>query len=300
MRLAVASALTLWVGATLVLSRLRWFRQPSLVDRLAPYAPHGPGADRSGVLSVASFRDVVAPLAARAGERIAAAFGVGEDVATRLARVHADEDATAFRMRQFGWAGTGLGAGTLVAAAAGPPVAVSFLLVLGSPLLAFLVVEQQLSARSARRQHRVFLELPVVAEQLAMLLGAGYSLGAALTRVAGRGHGACAEDLALVLGRIRQGLTERAALREWAARSSVPALDRLVAVLALDHEATDLGRLVSEEAKAIRRDLHREQLVVLERRQQQVWIPVTVATLVPGVIFLAIPFIEALNLFSNS
>jgi hypothetical protein len=31
-----------------------------------------------------------------------------------------------------------------------------------------------------------------------------------------------------------------------------------------------------------------------------VWIPVTVAALVPGVIFLAVPFIDALRLFTNS
>jgi hypothetical protein len=38
----------------------------------------------------------------------------------------------------------------------------------------------------------------------------------------------------------------------------------------------------------------------MERRSQQVWIPVTVATLVPGVIFLSIPFIEALRQFGGS
>ena len=38
----------------------------------------------------------------------------------------------------------------------------------------------------------------------------------------------------------------------------------------------------------------------IERRGQQVWIPVTVAALVPGVIFLAVPFIDALRLFANS
>ena len=38
----------------------------------------------------------------------------------------------------------------------------------------------------------------------------------------------------------------------------------------------------------------------LERRAQQVWVPVTVATLVPGVIFLAVPFLAALKLFSNA
>lgn len=67
----------------------------------------------------------------------------------------------------------------------------------------------------------------------------------------------------------------------------------------MNREAADLGRLVSDEARAIRRDVHRELLEAIERRSQQVWIPVTVATLVPGVLFLAVPFLEALRLFTE-
>ena len=58
-------------------------------------------------------------------------------------------------------------------------------------------------------------------EQLGMLLGAGYSLGGALNRIAARGNGCCAEDLAQVCGRIRQGLSEVEALREWAVLADV-------------------------------------------------------------------------------
>ena len=75
------------------------------------------------------------------------------------------------------------------------------------------------------------------------------------------------------------------------------ALDRLVSVLALNQEAADLVRLVSDEARAIRRDVHRELVAAVEKRAQQVWIPVTVATLLPGAIFLTVPFIEALRVF---
>jgi tight adherence protein C len=103
-----------------------------------------------------------------------------------------------------------------------------------------------------------------------------------------------------VTGRVRQGLTEVQALREWAAVVDVDALDRLVSVLALNRQGGDLGRLVGEEARAIRRDVHRELVEAIERRGQQVWIPVTVAALVPGVIFLAVPFVEALRLFANT
>jgi hypothetical protein len=46
--------------------------------------------------------------------------------------------------------------------------------------------------------------------------------------------------------------------------------------------------------------VQRELIEQIERRAQQVWIPVTVATLVPGAVLLAVPFIEALRLFSSS
>ena len=45
--------------------------------------------------------------------------------------------------------------------------------------------------------------------------------------------------------------------------------------------------------------LHRELVEAIERRGQQVWIPVTVATLVPGVLLLAVPFVEAMRLFTS-
>jgi Flp pilus assembly protein TadB len=166
--------------------------------------------------------------------------------------------------------------------------------------LVFLLLEQQLAKESDRWQQRVFLELPVVAEQLGMLLSAGYSLGAALNRLAARGKGSCGRDLARVVGRIRQGLSEVDALREWATLAKVDALDRLVSVLSLNREAGDLGRLISQEARSIRRDVHRQLVEVVERRGQEVWIPVTVATLLPGVIFLSIPFIEAMRLFTET
>jgi tight adherence protein C len=300
-RLVVVSGLVLWVGATLVLSRVRWFARSSLVERLRPYAPlSGPGAGRVGVLSVASFREAMGPLAHVLGERLARAFGASEGLEARLERIHADVDATAFRLRQVGWAAGAFGAAALGVAAVRPPALVGALFVLGAPLLAFLVLEQQLATASARWQARLARELPVVAEQLAMLLAAGFSLSAALHRLAIRGGGVCARDLARVGRRIRQGLSEGDALREWQLIARVPGLDRLVAVLALNREATDLGRLVAEEARSIRRDAQRDLVEIVDRRAQQVWIPVTVATLLPGSIFLMIPFLEALRIYGGS
>ena len=56
---------------------------------------------------------------------------------------------------------------------------------------------------------------------------------------------------------------------------------------------------MAEEARTDRAEVHRELIETIERRGQQVWIPVTVATLVPGVLFLAVPFVEAMRLFTS-
>jgi Flp pilus assembly protein TadB len=300
--LAVLSALLLWAGATLLLSEVPWFRRRTLGDRLAPYAGDDSAfADRGpGLLSVGSFRDVIGPLASSWGGRLARIAGVDESLAVRLERVHSDVDPTSFRVHQLGWAALGLATGTATALVIGAPPMLGVAAATAGAALGFLLVEQRLAARSAAWQRRVFLELPVVAEQLGMLVSAGYSLGAAVNRLAHRGTGAIGHDLRRVVGRIRQGLSEVEALREWADLVAVDGVDRLVAVLALNRETGDLGRLVSDEARALRRDAQRELVEAIERRSQQVWIPVTVATLVPGVIFLAVPFIEALRMFSGA
>lgn len=301
MRIVVLSGLLLWVGTTLLLSQVRWFARQPLADRLRPYSPGGMGRrSRAGVLSVASFSEVVGPLSSAIGSRLSRVLGVSEEMAVRLERIHSPLDVTAFRVRQLGWSLAGFGLGALLALAVQPPVPIALLFMLGGPLLAFLVIEQQVATASERWKRRVFLELPVVAEQLAMLLSSGFSLFAALSRLARRGKGNCARDLERVCNRIRQGLTEIEALREWAAVADVDALDRLIPVLALNREASDLGRLLSEEARAIRKDVQRELVETAERRGQQVWIPVTVAALLPGVVFVAIPFIQALRLFGGS
>lgn len=296
--LLVFSGGLLWVGLTLLLSEVRWFSRRSLSDRLRPYVPGGMGIrGRAGLLSVESFREAVGPVARSLGSQFSRLFGVSEDLDRRLSRIHSDLDVTEFRVRQIGWSLAGLGVGVLLSAAIRPPAQVALLFMFGGLLLAFLAMEQQISAASDRWKRAVYLELPVVAEQVGMLLGAGYSLVGALDRVARRGSGAASDDLVRVLMRIRQGVSEEEALREWADLADVHAVERFVAVLALNREASDLGRLIAEEARAIRREVQRELVERMEKRGQQVWIPVTVATLLPGVVFIVIPFMSALGDF---
>jgi hypothetical protein len=296
-RLLLASGLVAWAGTTLVLSETRWFSRVSLTRRLLPYTRgRGRIPTGSGAFSVESISELVGPIARAAGERVARLVGIDEDLATRLERIHSPIDPTSFRVRQVGYAILAAAVAGPSATAAGFPAPAALVVLLVSPLLGFLVPEQRLARRSDGWKRRVFLELPVVAEQLGMLLRAGWSLTAGLGRIAERGSGAVAADLTRVCRRTRQGVPEAAALREWAELVRVPAVDRLVPVLALNRETSDLGRLIAEEARSLRRDVHRELVEQVERRNQQVWIPVTVAALVPGVLFMTIPFVEALRL----
>ena len=297
-RILAGCALAGFAGLTLLLSELRLFRRAGLAERLRIYTSAGRSRAGGGMLSVASFREVLAPLSSALGARVARIFLVSEELGTRLERIHSPFTAAEFRMRQVGWAAAALFAGTLLAMASGIGAGLSLALVLAGPTLAFLVLEQQVAKASQHWQRRIFLELPVVTEQLGMLLAAGWSLSSAMARVSERGAGACATDLQRALVRVSQGLSEVDALREWAELANVPALHRLVTVLSLNREAADLGRLISEEARAARQEAQRELIESIEKRTQQVWVPITAATLVPGVMLMGVPFFDALTLFS--
>lgn len=299
MSLRLFLGLMFWTGIVLVLGEFRWFRRPRLEHRLAPYIP-GPRVAAAAPMegSLSALRTLLLPRTQDLGARLSKVFGVSEELAIRLERIHSPLTVSAFRLRQLGWVVVGFGSAAVMVAAVRPPVLLVPLFIIGTPLLAFLLLEHKVASASKQWQRRLFLELPVVSEQLGMLLSAGYSVGAGLSRLADSGNGACATDLQRVCNRIRHGVGEHDALAEWAVISDAPAVSRLVAVLSLDREAGDLGRLISEESRAARREVHRELIETIERRSQQVWVPVTVATLLPGVLFLAVPFIAAMQLFT--
>ena len=297
MRILAASAIFLFIGATLILSELRFFKTRSLAARVSPYLPGERLARGGEILSVESFGQLLRPLSEAVGGVAARVFGVSEELPRRLRRVHWDINASEFRLRQIGWAVGAAMTVLLFGLVLGLPTPLIVMFLLIAPLLAFLIVEQQLANASDLWKHRTFQELPVISEQIAMLLGSGYSLGAALQRVSTRGSGVVSRDLEVVTQRIRQGSGEHAALLEWADTVDVEAVNRLVAILSLNKEAGDLGTMVAAEARTVRAEAHRELLEAIERKNQQVWVPVTLAALVPGVILMMIPFLSALAEF---
>ncbi|MEM9714138.1 MAG: type II secretion system F family protein [Actinomycetota bacterium] len=294
--LLLLAVVPMWLGSALVLASVPAVRRGSLSARLLPHTPGARIAVRSGN---GSLRAVVEPIAADWAERLAGATGLGQDLRRRLALVGDDRGPSAFRVRQ---AGASVAAGmvaVVLAGALGLPGAVLTTTAIVVPALTFALVDEHLSSRARQERRRRRDELPVVAEQLGMLIATGYSLPSALARLGNRGSGRVSDDLRRVVAQIGQGVDEVTALRQWAETIDLDGAHRLVSVLALHSSTTDLGRLISQEARNIRDELHRELLATLERRTQQVWIPVTVATLVPGVMFLLVPFLAAVRSFTD-
>jgi Flp pilus assembly protein TadB len=241
-----------------------------------------------------------APAPPRALARLLELTGPLEQLEGRLRRAGASTEPVTFRIRQFSAAVVTLLAASATALALGPPVPIALLMVFGAPLVVVLAAEHDLERRISRRRAALVDALPVTIEQLGLLVGAGYSLSAALTRLAERSTGLTADSLGAVVRRIRQGRSEVDALRGWASDSQLPQVERLVAVLALHREATDLASLLAEEAAAVRSEAHRALIETIERRGQLVWVPVTVATLVPGLILLAVPFLSAVAMVTGT
>ena len=235
------------------------------------------------------------------GERAGRLLGVSEELGVRLAaRSTRRSTPPRFRVRQVGLGGARRSPpARRRPRPSHPPAAVALLLVLGAPVARLPRRRAAARRRVGRWQRRVFLELPVVAEQLGMLLSAGCSLGARAqpARRPGRGRRArrprprraagsargCPRPTRCGSG--RRSPTSTRSTGWWpCSRSTASRRPR----------AADRRGGPSDPARGPARADRDDRAA-----GQQVWIPVTVATLVPGVLFLAVPFIEALRLFSR-
>ena len=290
----LAGLLLALTGSVLVLGDLPWFRDRPLTECLRPYFPGGSDGPR-GATAIRDLGHVLGPIAQDLGERASRLLGVSTDLPTRLRRAGWDPDAEVFRVRQVSHVVVSLLVSGALALWLRPSAPLTLVLLVGAPTLTLLLHEHAVARAGEQRLQRLGAELPVLAEQLGLLVSAGYSVTGALTRLAGRSQGVAATELQHVLLRIRHGVSEDAALAEWADTSGLESLRRLTSVLALHGETADLGRLISDEARSVRADAHRDLLEAIERRAQLVWIPVTVATLVPGLVFLAVPFMSAMS-----
>jgi len=254
------------------------------------WADHGDPCAAAGVPAVITAASFV--------QRIASLANADAELAVRLRAAGIARSPFEFRSRQIGGAITALAASGTALAAIGARPLLGLAGALGVAAAVYGASEHLLGRSMASRQTQITEELPIVAEQTGMLLATGMSLTSALDAVARRGHGICAEGLERVGARVAGGAAVEVALAEWADDAGSAEIRRFVGVLTLHEDATDVAALVSDEARSARMEAHRRLIARIERRSEQVWIPVTVAALVPGCVLLAIPFSDALSRYA--
>ncbi|WP_420626477.1 type II secretion system F family protein [Candidatus Poriferisodalis sp.] len=236
--------------------------------------------------------------AARSGGRIATLLDSDTELRARLSQAGIAQSPSEFRTRQYVICGAVLIASVAALSAIGARPLLGFAGALAAAAATYGTFEHHLGRSVAHRRTQIIEELPVVAEQIGMLLASGMSLTSALEAAARRGQGICAAGLERVSTHVSGGIAVEVALAEWADDAGSAEIRRFVGVLTLHEETTDIAALVSDEARSARMEAHRRLIAHIERRNEQVWIPVTVAALVPGSVLLAIPFSDALSSFA--
>ncbi len=276
-------------------------RRPRLEHRLAPYLRDSPGPSRllSGGDPLNSPFAVVTrllgPFLGRAVRVLDRTVGGTRSVRRRLAALGSQQTVEDFRVEQVAWSAVGLLAGALVAAVYSLVIGRVNVLSVALLLVAGLVggvmgSDWWLSARLRRREQAILAEFPVVAELLALAVGAGEGPVAAIERVCRLSHGELAGELRTVLAAARAGAPFLQALQDLSDRATVEPLARFVdgVVIAIER-GTPLADVLRAQAGDVRESGKRALLESGGRREIAMMVPVVFLVLPVTVLFALFP-----------
>jgi tight adherence protein C len=176
----------------------------------------------------------------------------------------------------------------------------SSLLLVSLAVSAGVIARDQALTRSVqRRLDRLRAELPTVIEMLAMAVGAGSSLAAAIERVSNTGHGVVAAELGRVLDDTRVGLALVPALQQMASRNELNEMGRFVDALVVAVErGTPLADVLSAQAADAREAGRRALIEAGGRKEIGMMVPVVFLVLPLSVLFVLFPGFYGLSLGS--
>lgn len=292
------------LGGWLVAARVA-ARRPTLDARLAPYLrapqprrPWDAAAPTRGPL--ATVERLLAPVMADAVRLVERVGSPNADLAGRLRRAGRAAGVEQARVEQVVAAvlgtGAGLGLALVIAAGRGLPVPAGIGLIAGGAVAGLVGHDLLLSRQIGRRTERILLELPSVAELLALAVAAGESATAAIERVARVGSGELAAELGAVVADTRSGTPLAQALDRLTALG-IPALTRFVeAVVIAVERGTPLADVLRAQAGDVRESARRELMELGGRKEVAMMVPVVFVILPVTVIFAVFPGLSALRL----
>ncbi|MDC4233799.1 type II secretion system F family protein [Actinomyces sp. B33] len=282
--LLFSAGLLLLVGAATA-------RRPDLAARVAQGSVRPRGARPTARMRGAWFGALLEGLGSTTGS-----------VERRLELLGAPTDPGPFRLRQAIGA---IAAAALIVALVTPVLAHRGLAGLPAIGLAGVVgaltglsaADRLLTIRARRRQRSIDSQTPDASELLALAIGAGESIPAALSRVAR----IASTDLAVELGRavadMRSGTPSIVALADLSRRNDSPALDRLCLTLITSIErGAPLARVLHDQARDIREASRQDLMEEGGKREIAMLFPVIFLILPVTVLFALYPGLIALDL----
>jgi tight adherence protein C len=299
---ALPLSLALAAGVTLAVSGAVRARRPRLAARLDPWL-RGLQPVRSRLLAsdelpltgFPNLERLLRPFVQEAARLVERWLGGGASVARRLREAGRDDSVARFRAEQVLWGllgfVLGLSVGFLVPGLLGQGVSALFVLALvgAGALGGVLGRDWWLGREVQRRQARMLLEFPTLADLLCLAVTAGESPRAALERAVSRSHGEMSRELALVLANMRGGTPLTAAMEELAARVPLPQVARFVDGLVVAVErGTPLADVLRAQAGDVR-EQHKRQLIESGGQKE-------IFMLVP-VVFLILPVVVLFALY---
>lgn len=301
----VVLGLALATGLLLTIARLR-ARPIRFDERLAPYlSVPDPTSGLLGAAPVSSpfgaLERLVAPWLHDAARLVGRLGSPTAELERRLVRAGRPETPEQFRISQVAWGAgglaVGLGLALLVAATRSPAPLTLVLLVLVVAVSMVLACDHRLSQQVRRREERMMLEFPTVAELLALSVGAGEGPVGALERVSRSAHGELTGELRTTLAAVRSGVSLTRALDDLADRTGVATLARFAEGVSVAVErGTPLADVLRFQAQDVREASRRSLMELGGRKEVLMLIPVVFLILPVTVAFAVFPSLLTLEI----
>lgn len=178
--------------------------------------------------------------------------------------------------------------GAVIAIRLSPGNAILPLALLGaaSALVLTKIIEKTVLDHRIKRR-TVALDLSIIAllEQLHLKLANGNSLQSSILRT----DGITNKDVLSLQNLVKSGLDLESATSYWIEEFDTPSKRRAADLLLARTTTSETLALLAGLIHQLRNEQRFTLIAEIERRNQLVWIPVTIAVLVPGMIFIAIP-----------
>jgi tight adherence protein C len=284
-------------GLMLVWVGMPRHRRQGLAGRVIPYLRDTPRPSRlldterprGGALAV-----VAAPVVRDLAALVERLMGGADSVRRRQLRAGLPADVDRFRAEQVLWGGLGavvgglLGTSVLFLRDAGA-VTVVMMTLIGAGL-GITGADYNLSRRATRREGRMLMEFPTVAELLALAVAAGEGAVGALDRVCRLSSGELAGELRRCLADARAGANLPTALQGLADRTGLPSLRRFVdGVVIAVQRGTPLAEVLRAQAQDVREEGRRGLMEAGGRKEIAMMIPVVFLILPVTVLFAVFP-----------